>query len=112
MDNFQAIPHFLGRSEGSHAMHWFQIAHLNIQGNDIIIIPFSKRFAQKPRTEREQTVRDFQQATKKAGLKGVVVPIWPNGDDIQFIAPKPWHPFFQKVSWPWIENNLNKEILV
>ena len=93
-------------------MHWFQIAHLNIQGNDLIIVPLSRRFAQKPRAERDQTIREFQHAAKKAGLKGTIVPIWPNGDELQFIAPRPWHPFFRGISWPWIEMNLNKEILV
>lgn len=93
-------------------MYWFQIAHLNIKGNDMIIVPFSKRFAEKHRQERDETIREFQAAAKKVGLKGTVVPVWPNGDALQFIAPKPWHGFFSKIDWPWIERNLNKEMLV
>jgi len=93
-------------------MHWFQIAHLNIKGNDIIIVPLSRRFSVKNKTERDETIRDIQSSAKEAGLKGTVVPVWPADEGLQFIAPEPWHPFFRGITWPWIEDNLNREILV
>lgn len=93
-------------------MHWFQIAHLNVKGNDIIIVPFGTRFSMKNKTDREETVRGVQRAAKEAGLKGTVVPVWPVEQGIQFIAPEPWHPFFRSITMPWVEQNLNREILV
>ncbi|MEM9839922.1 MAG: hypothetical protein AAF830_12325 [Pseudomonadota bacterium] len=93
-------------------MYWFQIAHLNIQGNDIIIVPFTKGFGQKTKPERDKTINEFQTAAKKVGLKGTIVPVWPHGQSVQFVAPRPWHAFFKQIDWPWIESNLNKEMLV
>ncbi|MEM1410231.1 MAG: hypothetical protein AAGG79_05740 [Pseudomonadota bacterium] len=93
-------------------MHWFQVAHLNIKGNDMIIVPLSPRFARKTAVERDEAIRDMQSAAKEAGLKGTVVAIWPDGEQLHFVAPSPWRGFFKGITWPWIERNLNKELLV
>lgn len=93
-------------------MRSFHVAHLRIRGNDLIILPLSESFARMPPQEREAALREVRAAAKSAGLKGTVVPVWPFGEQIQFLAPKPWHPFFRGVSWSWLQANLNRQIVV
>jgi hypothetical protein len=88
----------------------FKVAHLREQGQDMIIIPLDSNFGQKPEREQKEIISELQMHSRGAGLKGTVVPVWESGGRARFIAPRPWHPFFQSLPLQQIWVNINKEI--
>jgi hypothetical protein len=88
----------------------FKVAHLREQGQDMVIIPLASDFEHKPDQEQSEIIASLQSHSHGAGLKGTVVPIWESGGRTRFIAPRPWHPFFQSISMQRILASINKEI--
>ncbi|GGY46954.1 hypothetical protein [Parvularcula lutaonensis] len=88
----------------------FRVAHLHEQGNDMIIVPLGEEFGDKSLIEQEQTMGVLRNAAKSSGLRGVVIPIWPEAEKLRFLAPKVWHPYFKRMTWDWLRANLNTEI--
>jgi len=88
----------------------FKVAHLREQGQDMVIIPLDSSFRYKTDEEKDAAIEEFQVRSLAAGLAGTVVPVWDNGGRMAFIAPRPWHPFFQSLSLPLVYRNLNKEL--
>jgi len=93
-------------------MNSLKIAHISEQGQDIIIVPLDETFGYRPLDERKATLQGIQAAAREQGIAGTVVPVWPKDNAMKFIAPKPWHPFFQKVTWDWLIGNLNRELAI
>ena len=91
-------------------MPQFKVAHLQEQGQDMVIIPLESRFEQKSAAEQHKIISDLQTHSLAAGLKGTVVPVWESGNQLRFIAPTPWHPFFKGISLQQIWDSINKEI--
>jgi len=81
----------------------FDVAHINVQGQDIIIVPLDR----EPTPEQ---IDGLQACATSAGLAGTVCPVWQEFGRIRFIAPRPWHPFFQSLTWPAICANINKKL--
>jgi hypothetical protein len=73
----------------------FHVAHFNEQGEEIIAIPLDSAFEHKSQKEKDNTLTALQICATSAGLAGTVVLLWEYGSQVKFIAPKPWHPFFQ-----------------
>jgi hypothetical protein len=88
----------------------FKVAHLHKQGQDMVIIPLDSNFGQKSEQQQHEIIADLQAHSQAAGLKGTVVPVWESSGRMSFIAPRPWHPFFQSMSLRRIWANINKEI--
>ena len=88
----------------------FKVAHLHEQGQDMIIIPLDSNFGSKSDQEQRQIISELQARSLAAGLRGTVVPVWESGGRMSFIAPRPWHPFFQSISLQRVWANINKEI--
>lgn len=91
-------------------MPTFKVAHLREQGQDMVIVPLNPDFGQKSESEQQAIVEELQLHSYRAGLKGTVVPVWAAGRRMAFIAPRPWHPFFQGLSLEWVLANINKQI--
>jgi len=92
-------------------MSRFKIAHLNHQGTDMIIVPLDSGFGAKAWHEQNQAVSELQVRATTASLRGTIVPVWDaGGGRMAFIAPQPWHAFFQSVSLTWVWSNINKEL--
>lgn len=88
-----------------------KIAHLREQGQNIIIVPVDSNFGYKSSSDQQNIVGEIELHARGAGLAGRVVPVWDNGGGrMAFIAPRPWHPFFQSLSLPLVYSNLNKEL--
>lgn len=93
-------------------MSRFKIAHIREQGQDIIIVPLDRSFAYKSRDEQAQIANALQLSASSAGLAGTVVPVWDAGSGrMAFIAPRPWHRFFQSLSLPMIAGMINRELI-
>jgi hypothetical protein len=91
----------------------YQVAHLNIQQVNIIIVFLDTAFnRQVPQRQNAVHLR-LQAAASSAGLAGNVVPVWL--DDLgqtQFIAPSQQHPFFKSVSFEQLATQVNGTLKV
>jgi hypothetical protein len=88
----------------------FEVAHLHEQGQDVIIIPLENSFGHKSDDEQREIILELQMQANSAGLAGTVIPVWESGGSMSFIAPPPWHPFFQSMSIHDVAMNINREI--
>lgn len=88
----------------------FKVAHINRQGVDLIITPVNESFNHKSHAEQIEIIESLEVQAHQAGLKGTVVPVWRVGNRMAFIAPNPWHPFFQSITWDDVLANVNTEI--
>jgi hypothetical protein len=89
----------------------FQIAHLREQGQDMIVVPLDSGFGRKVRQDQDGVISELQIHARSAGLAGTVVAVWDGGGGrMAFIAPRPWHPFFQSIDLRFVAANLNREL--
>lgn len=91
-------------------MAQYKIAHINEQGQDMIIIPLDSSFGAKSSADQHAIIDSLQACAQSARLAGTVVPVWRTGSQVRSIAPTPWHPFFRTISWNYIIRNLNKTL--
>jgi len=91
-------------------MPTYQIAHINQQGTDLIIVPLQSSFGSRTSTDQQAIVADLQAHASNAGLRGTVVPVWESSGRMCFLAPTPWHPFFKSITWMWVTMNLNRKL--
>jgi hypothetical protein len=57
-------------------MTTLQIAHLNKQGQDMIIVPLDDAFGNKTQQDQRRAIVEIQMHARSAGLRGEVVPVW------------------------------------
>jgi hypothetical protein len=88
----------------------FKIAHIRQQEQDMVIVPLTPEFEHKTPTEKRSAIDELQVRSQAAGLAGTVVPAWLYQNRVHFIAPEPWHPFFQSLTWNQILASVNKEL--
>lgn len=89
----------------------FDVAHINQQGVDLIVIPLGSHFASKGLGDQRSVVEELQARASAAGLKGTVVPVWDAGSGrMGFIAPQSWHPFFKSINLRVVAANINREL--
>lgn len=89
----------------------FDIAHINQQGIDLIIVPLSSHFGSKGASDQRSAVDELQARASAAGLKGTVVPVWDaGGGRMGFIAPQSWHPYFMSINLDVIAANINRQL--
>lgn len=91
-------------------MPHFRIAHMREQGQDMIIVPLESSFGNKSSDDQHVVMAELQAHARGAGLAGTIVPVWESGGRMFFIAPRPWHPFFQSLSMLAVLQNINKEL--
>lgn len=87
------------------------VAHLRQQGQDMIIVPLESSFGNKSNSDQQAAIAELQMRARGAGLAGRVVPVWDSGSGrMAFIAPSPWHPFFQSINLHVVAANINKTL--
>ena len=92
-------------------MPHFNVAHLREQGQDMVIVPLDSSFGRKISQDQNAIIADLQAHARSAGLAGTVVPVWDDGGGrMAFIAPRPWHAFFQSINLHFIAANINREL--
>jgi len=68
----------------------FQIAHINEQGVNVVVVFVDPAVAHKTPFEQSQIATSLQLCARSAGLAGNIAMIWPGG----FWAPNNQHAFF------------------
>lgn len=77
----------------------------------MIIVPLEKSFGAKPEHDKKAFIAQLQAYAGSAGLAGIIIPVWEGtGGRMNFIAPTPWHPFFQSVGLRFVMENINREL--
>jgi hypothetical protein len=88
-----------------------KVAHIKEQGQDMIVVPLDSGFGRKVGSDQKVIAAELQLRSQSAGLAGLVVPVWDNGDGrMGFLAPHNWHGFFSGLSLRWVFANVNREI--
>ncbi|MCE5306076.1 MAG: hypothetical protein LLG20_00380 [Acidobacteriales bacterium] len=92
-------------------METFQVAHLNIQNVNLVVIFLNTAFDSKSPQEQQTIHMTLQAAATSAGLAGNVVPVWldPFGRT-KFIAPPQQHPFFRSASYEQLYAQVNRTL--
>ena len=92
-------------------MPTFKIAHINVQGVDLVIVLVDGSFGMKSQQEQDSIMTGLQAKSVSAGLRGNVVPVWDSGGGkINFRAPLNQHAFFKSITPQYIAANFNKEL--
>lgn len=92
-------------------MSSYNIAHINVQGVDLIIIPLNSSFGYKTSLEQNEIKRSLQVCASGAGLNGTVIPIWLDSlDRMNFIAPQSYHPYLKSIDYGFVLMNINKTL--
>jgi hypothetical protein len=92
-------------------METFEVAHIQQQGVDLIIVPLKGSFGSKSKSEQETIVSQLQVCAASAGLVGTVVPVWDvGGGRMGFMAPPNWHQFFRSISLSFVARNINRKL--
>jgi hypothetical protein len=88
----------------------FKVAHVREQGVDLVVVPLDGGFDQKTQADQLAVTEELQMRSMAAGLRGTVVPVWPAGNRMKFIAPQGYHPFFRSVDLNWVGANIKRQI--
>lgn len=87
------------------------VASFRQQGVNINAVPLDRSFGLKTEAEQKGIIMEIQLRANAAQLPGTVVPVWPNSSGgMNFIAPRPWHPFFKSISLRDVMANVNREL--
>lgn len=87
-------------------MPQFDIAHIKVQGKDVILIALDSLFGQKTNAEKKEALAEFELRCHAAGLSGGVAILWRGG----FIGPENWRPFLRSIDINYAVANRNRTI--
>ena len=74
----------------------FDVAHLRVQGVDVVIVFLSQAFDHESEREQDAAAAALQACSEQAGLAGNVVLAWRDAlGRFKFRAPPNQHPFFR-----------------
>lgn len=87
------------------------VAHLRIQGVDVVIAFLDSSFDRKTQSDQNNTRVALQLHSRSAGLAGNVVLIWRDSSGrCKFIAPPNQHPFFKTADYGQLYSQINKRL--
>jgi hypothetical protein len=93
------------------AMPTFQVAHLQHQGHDLIIVPVDRSFGGRSPSEQSRIQEAFQRSAATAAIPGVVVPVWEDASGrMAYRAPPPLHDFFKSIDMVYVATALNRSL--
>lgn len=90
----------------------FEVAHVRVQGVDVILIVVDSAFGHKSQSEQLEALNGFQLAVHQAGLRGGVSIVWNQGGRVTSFGPLNWHGFLESLSWSWIAANINRKLTI
>jgi hypothetical protein len=88
----------------------YRVAHIKQRDVNLIIIPLDPAFGRKSDQEKHTAINELQARSFAARLAGTVVPVWPVGSSMGYMAPSGCHPFFNSLTLAAVRASLNKEI--
>jgi hypothetical protein len=92
-------------------METFQIAHLDIEDVQVVVVFLGFDFDAKTERERLDFHNALERCAESAGLAGNVVILWQDPSRrTRFIAPPQQHPFFQIMKYEQLMAQVNGAI--
>ena len=89
-------------------MATFDVAHIQEQGVDLIIVLLDPSFGLKAPIEQQRVAAALQVCATTAGLLGVVVPVWDDGGGrMAYLAPPTLHLFFSSIDLTFVAASIN-----
>ena len=87
------------------------VAHLRIQGVDVVIAFLDSAFDHKTQHEQSQANAALQMCSRNAGLAGNVVLVWQDANGrFKFMAPINQHAFFKTADYHQLYCQRNKRL--
>jgi hypothetical protein len=97
-------------AEGT-VMKELEIAHVSIEGVDLIIVKLDLTHARQSFETKKKTRHDLQQKAKAAGLKGTVVTVWDaGGGNMGFLSPPEYSAIFGRINLAYVAQNINTKL--
>ena len=91
-------------------MPTFKVAHIQRQGQNMLLFPLNWNFAHKSLVEQNSVLRELEHRAHSAGLAGSAAVFWEIGGRTHFLGPKPWRDFLQSMSVRTVLTNVNKSV--
>ena len=91
-------------------MPTYKVAHINKQGQNLIIFPLDPAFGQLTNLEQTADLAMLGLRATAAGLRGVPVAIWDADGQTKFRGPARWRAFLESINLEFVWANVNKEI--
>lgn len=92
-------------------MTTLNVAHIQEQGVNLIIVPLDRSFDSQTLAERMSVRDEIQVRAQSAGLAGFVSLIWETvSGRVAFIAHKNHHAFFQSISLQYVWVRINRQL--
>jgi len=88
----------------------FDVAHIQEQGQDMLLFPLDDSFDYKSAAKKNSIVAQLQVRANRAGLAGRAVAVWERGSETRFLGPTRWRAFFQSIDLGFVLANVNREI--
>lgn len=90
----------------------FNIATVNVEGIDLVMIILDASFGAKSPQAQTEILMEFQTKANAAGHKGHVIPVWSSAaGKINFMAPRSLHPFFNTITPQYIAEHFRKQLV-
>jgi len=101
-----------GKEQGAGAFAGtFQVAHLDIQDVNLVIVFLDTAFDSKTAREQQEMRAALESCAARAGLAGNVVPVWQDRSGrTRFMAPPQQQPFFQIMSYDQLRAQANRTL--
>jgi hypothetical protein len=92
-------------------MHTFQVAQLDIQDVQLVVVFLPSDFDGKTPQEKLDLHAALARCAERDGLPGNVVALWQDASHrTRFIAPPQQHPFFQIMKYEQLVAQVNGEL--
>ena len=92
-------------------MATFDVAHLNIQNVNVVIVFLGPAFEHKTHQQQSEFQAALQICAANAGLAGNVVLVWQDSlQQIKFLAPPQQHAFFKTANYANLYSQVNKKL--
>jgi hypothetical protein len=92
-------------------MPTFQVAHLQREGQHLIIVPVDRAFGSRSPAEQSRIQEAFQRSAAAAKIPGVVVPVWEDSAGrMAFRAPAQWQEFLKTIDMVYVATALNRTL--
>jgi len=92
-------------------MNSVQVAHVRIQGNEFVFVPFSPRMASVGTADQQNLLKQMREICHGFGLNGEVVVVWQGPSGLGYLADSRYHGVLSKVlNMTVVRSNLNKKV--
>jgi hypothetical protein len=89
----------------------YKIAHIKVEGQDMILVPLDHDFAYRSDRQKADFLAYLQGCAKAAGLRGNVVLAWEDsGLRTTFLGPREWGRFLGNADLQFVWSNVNRQL--